>query len=448
MKIQVIRTWEELTQSFWFTPMLMAGMGLALAVGLVVIEPWLRPHHLPYLSQLYFADPAGARSVLATIASSAITVAGVVFSITIVVLNMASAQFGPRLLPNFMQQGATQIVLGTYVGTFIYCLTVLSLIRVGDSEAGVPQVAVAAGLALGVVSFAVLIYFIHHVAIFIQAPRIIDDVARQLEKNLQNAFPPRQQERPDSPPPATSEDVALIDGRSIRATSAGYVQATDKRALLDLAVERDARLRLLVHPGDYVSKGDAVACLDDETDDGHADADQEILRKIVLGPQRTQTQDPAYGVYQLVEIALRALSPGINDPFTAISCIDRLGNALGTLASREIPSHLVWDDKGQLRLQVKPYTYESIVDAAFDQVRRTGVGHLDVTLRLLQVIANLLQRDLPPSLRQALVEQARAIRELTAEEGLASRDEAALDATWSDTREELESGTNGNEDAD
>ena len=152
----------------------------------------------------------------------------------------------------------------------------------------------------------------------------------------------------------------------------------------------------------------------------------------------TQTQDPAYGVYQLVEIALRALSPGINDPFTAISCIDRLGNALGFLATREIPSHLVWDDDRQLRLQVKPYSYRSIVDAAFDQLRRTAQSHLEVTLRLLQVIANLLQRELPEALRGALVDQARAIRELAGRADLAQRDQAALDAVWSETEERLE----------
>ncbi len=411
--------------------MLMAFGGLLLAVGLVLLDPWVRPLELPYLSRLYLSDPAGARSILATIASSAITVAGVVFSITIVVLNTASAQFGPRLLPNFMQHGATQVVLGTFVGTFIYCLACLSMIHVGNGDADVPKLAVAMGLVLGVASFGVLIYFIHHVAIFIQAPRIIDDVDRQLISSLESAFPARDESIPPADPEreASRSGRPLIEGRPVYATSAGYVQAVGRDGLLDLARERDLRIRLLVHPGDYVSVGDRVAEVQGE-ESAEDDGDRSVLANLVLGPQRTQTQDPAYGVYQLVEIGLRALSPGINDPFTAISCIDRLGNALGILAGREIPSHLVWDDDGQLRLQVKPYTYASIVGAAFDQLRRTSVGHLDVTLRLLAVIGKLLERDLPAELRHALVEQARAIREAADQGQLVERDRRALEQAW------------------
>ncbi|MEJ2515300.1 MAG: DUF2254 domain-containing protein [Gammaproteobacteria bacterium] len=435
MRIKLLRIWEELTRSFWFTPTLIAIGGLVLAVVLVLAEPWVRPLELPYLSKLYLSDPAGARSILATIASSAITVAGVVFSITIVVLNMASAQFGPRLLPNFMQHGATQAVLGTFMGTFIYCLTSLSMIHVGNGSPQVPQLAVAMGLVLGVASFGVLIYFIHHVAIFIQAPRIIDDVGRQLIANLESAFPARDDSRPSSPPqpgePAAG--AAIIEGRPVCASSAGYVQAVDREGLLDAARERDLHIRLLVHPGDYVSTGDRVAEVqgDDPPEDN---ADGPVLSALLLGPQRTQTQDPAFGVYQLVEIGLRALSPGINDPFTAVSCIDRLGNAVGELARRQIPSHLVWDDEGQLRLQVKPYTYASIVGAAFDQLRRASTDHLDVTLRLLAVLGNLLERELPSELRQALVDQARAVREAADRNSLVDRDRDALEAAWKATR--------------
>jgi uncharacterized membrane protein len=427
MRVRLQRLWEELGRSFWFVPALMALGALGLALLMVQVDAALRALQPRWMAVLYIEDPSGARSVLATLAGSQITVAGVLFSVTILVLNMASAQFGPRLIPNFMRQGATQIVLGIFVGSFIYSLAVLSMIR-GGRPPFIPQAAVALGLVFGVVSFGVLVYFLHRVAVFIQAPRIVDDVARRLEKSILEAFPARDPARPVTAH-AAQEAGATFDGPTLVSRRAGYVQGIDVDSLLETARRHDGRIRLLVAPGQYVAEGDPLARLAG----GLADAEQAphtIRVAIVLGPQRTQTQDPAFGVYQLVEIGVRALSAGINDPFTAVSCVDRLGNALGRLAERDEPTELVRDADGAVRLQTRPCTHAVMVHAAFDQLRRAAADHLNVVLRMVSVLERLLSRDPPPGFRAALRAQAEAIGEEMAGRSLVGRDRRDFDARY------------------
>lgn len=439
MQVRLARRWEDLRQSFWFLPTVMAVGAVIAAVTLAALEPLFHRWIPKSAAGMFFSDPVGARSVLATIASSEITVAGVLFSITIVVLNMASAQFGPRLIPTFMKAGGTQVALGTFLGSFIYCLTVLSMIGDAGESAEVPQLAVAGGLVSGVASFGVLVYFLHHVAIFIQAPRIIDDVARQVQHGIESGFPPRDEAgAEESAPEQDLEDVA-----EICAPKAGYLQAVDAEDLVGLATRHDLCLRLEIMPGEYVSRGDVLMKLVGQGTLSDELADQ-VRQSLVIGPQRTQSQDPAHGVYQLVEIALRALSPGINDPFTAISCIDRLGNVLGILARRGTAPTVLRDDERRPRLLRSTLSHAQLVNAAFDQLRRICQDHLDVALHLFAVITNLLRRELPPDMHRALLEQAGTLFRSLEERRLSERDRTLLEAAWTDL-ERVTAGQSGHE---
>jgi len=419
MKIRHVRYWEQLRESYWFIPGLTALAALAFAVAITYVD-WLVQHgRLPVLGHIHIivSDAYGARIVLSTIAGSAITVAGVIFSITIVVLNTASTQFGPRILRNFMEHAGTQTVLGIYVGTFIYCLMVLSAMRTEGQQVFVPQHAIAAGILFGILSFAALIYFIHHVSVFIQAPRIIDNVAGKLEQTLRADYPeyaPNTLERPPVDADEAASDATEFDigaSRAICAPHSGYVQAIDYDGLLALSVRHDLVLRLSCRAGRFVFAERPLAQvaparrLDEETQAG-------IVAAFIIGPNRTATQDLEFSVRQLVEIAVRALSPGINDPLTAITCIDRLGAALALLGRRALRSHHLRDQHGRVRVLTDPYTYPGVVGAAFNQIRQHARGNVAVSLRLLTIIAAVSAGELPRSFRDALHAQAKAICEL------------------------------------
>jgi uncharacterized membrane protein len=427
MKIYVQRLFEQLFASYWFLPGLMAIGAVSLAAGALAIDWAIHAGRLPAPGLYGLIEPPGARTVLSTVAGSSISVAGVVFSITIVVLSMASSQFGPRLLPNFMEHGGTQFALGAYVGVFIYSLLILGSVRELDGDPFVPQVAVLLGVALGVSSFLVLIYFIHHVSVFIQAPRIIDDVATRLEESLRCSFPERGQSpdgdtgRPTAPEPTPGE----ADGQVVEAAASGYIQAIDWNGLMEVATDRDLLLELFVRPGHFVVEGRAIGRI---VPDGAADAatSERISSCLLVGPARTATQDPEFAVLQLVEIAVRALSPGVSDPFTAINCVDRLGAALSLLTTRTSPPAWRYDDDGRVRLVTWPHGHAHIVNAAFTQIRQAARRSLAVTIRLLETVTVIAEPGLPDDFRAALEKQVRAIQEDNWRDGACVADRADL----------------------
>jgi uncharacterized membrane protein len=416
MKARLLQLWSRLRKSYWFAPSLIALAAAALAAGLVSGDVAVQTRSIAGLDRFELTGPEGARALLSTIASSAITVAALVFSITMVVLNMASAQFGPRLLTNFLSHNATQVVLGTFVGTFAYCLVALAAVRSEAGRAFVPQTAVAGGLVLGIVAFALLIYFIHHVSRFVQTAHVVDDVARSLESALCATFPERAG---DDAARAPSEEEAWAERTfpahegargPISAPRSGYVQAIDAPGLMALACECDLVIGLDCRPGHFVIAGRplAWAAPAERVDDA---ATARIGRAVLTGPERTSIQDPEFAVHQLVEVALRALSPGVNDPYTAVNCIDRLAAALCVLADRALPSRYQRDPEGGIRLVTNAYTYRGVVEAAFNQIRQAASGNLAVLLRLLEAAATVAHGDLPAPYRDALHEQVEAIRE-------------------------------------
>jgi uncharacterized membrane protein len=432
MKARLLQLWSRLRKSYWFVPGIITVAAVALAVGLVSGDVAVQARAIAGLDRFELTGPEGARALLSTIASSAITVAALVFSITMVVLNMASAQFGPRLLTNFLSHNATQVVLGTFVGTFAYCLVALAAVRSDAGDAFVPQTAVAGGLVLGILAFALLIYFIHHVSRFVQTAYVIDDVARGLESALRETLPRRADKDLARTPDDEDAEAERSLGndqdarRPIPAPRSGYVQAIDAPGLMALACERELVIGLDCRPGHFVIAGRPLAWaapaerLEDESA-------ERIGRAVLTGPERTSIQDPEFAVHQLVEIALRALSPGVNDPYTALNCIDRITAALCVLADRALPSRYLRDSEGRVRLVTDPYTYRGIVEAAFNQIRQAASGNLAVLLGLLEAAATVARGDLPAPYREALREQVEAIREGGAERFPAQSDRATFD---------------------
>lgn len=390
MRVLLAKYAEKLRSSFWFLPTLMAGIAVALAVSMVALDEAVTAEWLHWWGWAYTGGAQGASAVLQTIAGSMITIAGVVFSLTLVSLSLASSQYGSRLLRSFMRDTMTQVVLGTFLATFLYCLLVLRTIRWAEEGAFVPHLSVTLGVLFAIASLWVLIYFIHHVAVSIQADEIVARVSADLVERIDGLFP-EETSRGEAATSDTPESAGVPPDFSDRALPIGscldgYLQIVDTGALLRTAREADVILRLERRPGQYVVKDyPLVRAWPAERVNAKLKAD--VNRAFVLGNQRTSVQDVELAVQELVEIAVRALSPGINDPFTAIVCVDRLGSALCRLARRDIPSPYRLDEERRLRLIACPSTFSGIVDSAFNQIRQYASGSVAVTLRLLEVIA-------------------------------------------------------------
>jgi uncharacterized membrane protein len=422
--------WDYLRGTYWAVPSAMAVAAVGLAFGMIQLDEAAPARVLDQLSWVYTGGPEGAREVLSTIAASMITVAGVTFSITIVALTLASQQFGPRLLRNFLRDLGNQIVLGTFVSTFIYCLLVLRTVRGDDGGVFVPHLAVTVGVVLAMLSLGVLIFFIHHVSTSIQASRIIANVAEDLEGAIDRLFPESIGEGATAAQPGDgSTDVPSEPDENasvVRAATNGYVQAIDSQRLLTLAQEQDVVLRVHARPGTFVRKGRVL--LSFRSKPREPDRDDDELRSVfIIGTDRTGTQDVTFFINQLVELAVRALSPGINDPETARSCIDRLEQALCHLAGRQIPSAKRYDENGCLRVVACPVTFVGILDGALEEIARYGRSSVSVTCRLLEAvrsIASCVQREAD---RLALVRHATVIAGRTREAAFedADRDQVA-----------------------
>lgn len=412
MRVQVFKTWDRVRSSFWFLPSVMAGGAMVLAFATVALDEPVTDWLTRKWGWTFTGGAEGASSLLGAIAGSMITIAGVVFSMTLVALSLASSQLGPRLLRNFMRDPTTQTVLGAFVATFLYCLLVLRTIRRPEEITFVPHLSVNLAVLLAVVSVGVLIYFIHHVSVSIQANEIVARVGTELIEGIERLFPesigrgaPRI---PTEPPDAGFLDRVGREARPIGSAGDGYLQFVDGDALMALAMQEDVVVRLERRPGHYVVAARPLVLVWP----GNRVTDQLVERvnsAFALGNQRTSGQDIEFAVNQLVEIAIRALSPGINDPFTAMACVDHLGSALCRLAQRDMPSPYRHDTQDQLRIITPVFTFTDVTDAAFNQIRQYGRSSTAVTIRLLETIAEVAGSVHRPEDRAALLRHAKMI---------------------------------------
>jgi len=435
--VKLSKLLDTLQSSYWFLPSLIAVAGIALAFAMLAVDK-TEAIKTGELSWIYRGGPEGARGLLSAVASSMVTVAATAFSITIVALQLAASNFGPRLLRNFMQDTGNQIVLGTFIATFLYCLLVLRTIHGEDYNLFVPQLSVTVGIMLAVASIGVLIYFIHHASTIIQASYVIASVAEELDDAIDRLFPEEigQAELQEDSAIATIPKDFDAQACPIRSTHTGYLQAIDDRLLLKLAYKSNLLLRLKAKPGEFLAKGNCLVLVYPGKQVTPKTI-SEINRAFLLGKERTEQQDIEFPINQLVEIALRALSPGINDPFTAIRCIDRLSAGLSCLAERQFPSAYRYDSEQNLRFIAAPVAFEQLIETAFNQIRHYGKSDLAVVLRLLKAIAQIASHTHRPRDRLALEQQAEMILEDSREALAQSRDQQMVEdfyrqvaATW------------------
>ena len=416
MKTKLFYVWRSISSNFWFIPVLMVLLAVGLSIIMQEIDKRVWIQSYPFFDLLYAGDPEGARSVLTTVASSMITVAGVVFSLTMVVLTLASSQFGPRLLRNFMSDRGNQIVLGTFVATFIYCLLILQTIKTTGEEVFAPSISVSFAIVLAMVNIGVFIYFIHHISTSIQADRIVAKVFGELEKDLQRLFPEGRKcmvdEKKQRELLQIFENVKNESGLTTIAPKSGYLRTIAEDSLLEIAKQNELILHVQYHPGEFIVAGGSLV-IAYGAKDFEEETSEQIIACFRLGSQRTPDQDPEFAIHQLVEVALRALSPGINDPFTAITCIDYLGAALCYLIHKEFPTQFHCDDEGKLRLIMQPTNFTGMLNAAFDQIRQYGQTSVAVTIHLLEVLKTIAAQARSTEQYQSILRQAEMIKRMS-----------------------------------
>ncbi|MBK6761924.1 MAG: DUF2254 domain-containing protein [Micrococcales bacterium] len=384
---------EKLRTSYWLVPALCLIAAVLLSSVLVAVDEGLQRRGAQWA---FAGGPESARSLLSTIATSMMTLTALVFSITMVVLQLAGSQFSPRALPTFLRDRQNQTTLGVFLATYVYALLALRQIRGADAvtSAFVPSITITVAFVLVVVCVGMFVAYIHHIATSIQVAQIVRRIEAKSRAVIEREYPLAATGVDDEPVPSAPAGCALLG--SLRA---GTVVAADVRGAVDLATELDTVVHVLARPGDFVAAGQPlVAC------ERPGDHSERLLRVVQVAGRRDESDDATFGLQQLVDIAVRALSPGVNDPSTAVECLDRTHELLRQLSVRQYPQQVFDDRDGRSRVVFPRVTWEEHVGLVFDEIRLWGRDSLRVRRRLQDMLDDLL-RAAPPARRNALRER-------------------------------------------
>lgn len=400
---------EALRTTFWVVPTLLVVAACLLFVITFEIDVAAYHHHITLPGWVETGSADAGRQVLIAIAAAIITTVGVVFSVTILALTLASQQFGPRMMRNFIRDVGNQMTLGVFVGTFVYSVLVLGSIGSLPGANFVPHLSITLSEALLLVDLGILIYFIHHIAKSIQLPEVIAGIARDLSRAVDAEFPEHVGASGAERKRTLTADEELADalrtgGGVVRASQSGYLQFVGYGQLIEIAESLDAVIRLTHRPGHFIAANRPLATV------WPAAAAEQVgaaLEKAhVTGPHRTLIQDPVFAIDQLVEIAIRALSPAVNDTFTALTCIDWLAAGLSEISGRVLEEGIYRGRSGKVRLIEFDPSYGRMVNRAFDKVRQAARGMPAVEIRMLDALTYIAESSTSDRQRGVLKRQA------------------------------------------
>jgi uncharacterized membrane protein len=403
--------------SFWFASAIMALVAILLAWFMYWLDGRI-PNEAFESSRFVLAGTANEmRSAMLSIAGTVLATAGVVFTLLTLPLSTVAAQYGSRLLRLFLGDRTAQLVLGMFVATFVYCMAAALSIPPAEAERQAPQLTATVGLYLMLASFATLILLVQHVSTMLQAPNIAAAAGADLLEVVRAEIAEDGTHNADggdgleSPPGAegVAQAQAELESYPVRVADTGYIQYIDPAATLALAREKNLVIRLLHQPGHFVRLGAVVALV---WPAGQVDKQvaKLIRRAYQIGNVRTPTQDIEYAVNQLTEMAVRAMSPAINDPFTAMTCLDHIGAGLVEFTRRGERGSHYYDRDGRLRLVLEPVTFAALLSAAFAMLRHASCDNASVLLHMLEVIDVIGQETQSPEARQQLLRHASLIQ--------------------------------------
>lgn len=421
MLSRLLNAWDYVRTSLWFVPTLMVVMAGLLALLAIRADGLFASAAAGNAWWMLAADREVARDTMSTLASAMIAMTTVVLSITMVVLTLAASQFGTRLIRSFMADWLTQIAIGILMMTIVYSLMVLGAMGSGSS-ADVPNLAVIVGLSLALLSVLTLVLFIHHIARSIMADSVIARVGAGLDDQIAalERLHRRAGERPAQPPDPERPC------RRVGAPWEGYVQLVQYESLIALAERHDVLLRLAFNPGAHIIRGQPVIAVYPDCEPSPKLL-KGLKQHVVVGRERTPTQDLEFAIRHLVELAERALSPGINDSYTAISVLDRMSASLARLMARRLRPDMLCDAAGKPRLLFPPIDHEALIDTAFHQIRQSAQRVPSVMIHMLDVIGALAPHARLPEQRRVLADHAAMIEEVARRTVAAERDRVDLD---------------------
>lgn len=400
----LLNLWANFRSSFWFVPSLMMLLATLSAFSLLNVDSGFSEQFVSIFPAFQLSPPA-ARSILASIVGAMVTSTGVVFSITIVALSLASSHFGSRLIRTYRNRISTQFTVGIFVSTSLFCILVMASIREIEDFSFVPNISVLAGILLAVVCLMTLVYYIHDMSKAIQAPQVIQSSADDLHESINRMFPTRigdptedAEELEDHEFEAKERELGEPD-LVVKVDCVGYLQAVQTESILGLATTKNLVIRLRVQPGDFLFEQCPVADVwirengsDAETREQREQQITKSLRNsLIVGPERTHIQDVRHAFDELVDIAVRALSPGINDPFTAVNCVDRLQAALLHLKARKVPSRYRLDEDQQMRIVATPVTVDECIDRSL-RVINSYADDAEMVRRRISEVLQMLER--------------------------------------------------------
>ncbi|MGK0190210.1 MAG: putative membrane protein [Verrucomicrobiales bacterium] len=438
MKTSILHLWEKMRTSFWFIPGFTVACFMAAGFTMLEVDERWGSDLLSEVPALHDISPGGLRSLLSTAATAVLALAGVTFSGTLVALTLASGQFGSRLLRNFIRAIPNQIALGMQLGTFVMCLIILRSVRDFNDGSFLPHLSAFMAFLATVASLGTFIYFIHHISTSLQAERIVGSVFKELDEAIENCFPEGISTDRDEDEAETGREKwgKSVDEHLVVSKITGYLQAINIDGLVELACELGANAcgRVLAHPGKFVVEGGALIAIR-----GGIPEDDELWRDcFISGMERTPEQDFEQHIRQLVEIGLRALSPGINDPFTAIHCIDYLGAALAKVAGRRLPESEYLDEEGSARILTRPVSFESMMATAFHQLRHASMGKPDIAMRLLEAFASIARASMTEEARKAIRQHADLVGNSSVLENLVEPDRDGIQTRLETVRKLIE----------
>lgn len=403
MPTLVIRLLGDLRASYWLWPGVMTLTAMMLAFGTIWLDERWGAQWIEGLEVFRFTHPDSARAVLGLVAQAMIGVAGVTFSITLVAVSFASSQFGPRLVGNFMRDTGNQVVLGSFIAAFTYAMIVLRAVEAVGEEtlaetAFVPHLSVLTAIGLALLCVGGLVYFIHHVPNSIDIGAITARVGRDLKTAVSVPFP-----KGGRALPAGTPAPAFAQGRALTAGATGYVQSVDVDGLIDAARQGHAVIRLLYRPGDFVVAGDPLLlCVhaDGRPAELWSEEDREgetrLRRCFAIGPEKTAEQNLLFLADELVEIAGLALSPGVNDPYTALTCLDWMEAALRQASTEDHASPLRGDEAGELRLVAEPVGFEHLIERMMARLTPYAAADAMAAEQTVRKLATLALHAPPP----------------------------------------------------
>jgi uncharacterized membrane protein len=409
--------WRDLRGSLWFVPSLLVVGSALLAFLMVALDRAIGTKAAVALPLLFDAGPEGARELLGVIASSLLTVAGVAFSFAVVVFSFASTQFSPRTLRNFMEDKTNQTVLGTLSGGFVYCLLVLRTVRLEGSsfvnEAFVPTFSVSVAVVLALISIGLFVFFLHHTAESIQAYHIIERVGNATSRVVKRAFKDEEEngEPHNSAPEANSLDAYhTVPAVEVPAGEEGYVQSINFDSIIELADKHDLMVRIPKVVGHFVMEGKPLATIEAK-EDVDKDVVEGVRGAFTLGHKRSPDEDLLYGLLQLSDVAVKALSPGVNDPTTAIMCLNQMGAILSEASLKRPRADVRYGKGGRPRVYAPAPDFREMVGQAFNGVRRYSMGDASIAIRMLEIIEEIAADTVDEGYLDALRRQAKAIVE-------------------------------------